>query len=286
MRYFMSLDMEGVAGLASWSETPEEQRALMTGETCATIEGVRSVDPAAIFLIADSHSRGQNLLLEKLPSDVQVVRGYPRPLYMVEGADATCDAALFVGYHAPIGTMYGSMDHTYSASAIYEVRINGQPVGETELNMVLLARFGIPLIFASGDDQYCAFSRQFFPAAIFVTTKKACGRYAQQTLMPEAARSLLREGAARAAQMLLADGRQQLAAHQIAGATQHKIFIESPATWSVCFTTTSACDVATWIPGTKRCGGREVSFTSPDPQELYRFLLSCTVAGRYDRDLR
>lgn len=66
--------------------------------------------------------------------------GYPRPLYMVEGADATCDAALFVGYHAPIGTLHGSMDHTYSSSAIYEILANGHVVGETELNMVLLAR--------------------------------------------------------------------------------------------------------------------------------------------------
>jgi len=136
--------MEGVAGLASWSETSQEQRELMTGETCAAIEGIRSVDEQAAVVIADSHSRGQNLLLGRLPQDVGVVRGYPRPLYMVEGADESCDAALFVGYHAPIGTRNGSMDHTYSSSAIYEVLANGHVVGETELNMVLLSRSGSP----------------------------------------------------------------------------------------------------------------------------------------------
>jgi D-amino peptidase len=70
----------------------------MTGEMCAAIEGVRSVDKAADIVIADSHSRGQNLILDRLSQDIQVVRGYPRPMYMVEGADESFDATLFVGY--------------------------------------------------------------------------------------------------------------------------------------------------------------------------------------------
>jgi len=285
MNYFISLDMEGVAGLASWSETSQEQRELMTSETCAVIEGVRSVDKQARILIADSHSRGQNLLLDRLPQDVQVVRGYPRPLYMVEGADESFDAALFVGYHAPIGTRNGSMDHTYSASAIYEILANGHVVGETELNMVLLSHLGIPLIFASGDDQYCEFSRRFFPHSVFVTTKWATGRYSQRTLMPEASKTLIRDGAASATRQLMTRGRTILAHEQLQGSVQHEILATSPSTWTVRFLTTSACDVAAWIPGSRRSGGRELAYTSTDPIELYRFLMSCTVAGRYDKDL-
>lgn len=285
MKYFISLDMEGVAGLASWSETSQEQRELMTRETRAAIEGIRMVDEAAAIVVADSHSRGQNLLLDELPQDIEVVRGYPRPLYMVEGADESCDAALFVGYHAPIGTLDGSMDHTYSASAIYEVLANGQVVGETELNMVLLSRLGIPLIFASGDDQYCAFSRQFFSDATFITTKWAVGRYAQRTLMPEASATLIRGGAATATRRLMAQGRLALAQQQLQGPVQHDLLASWPSTWTVRFLTTSACDVASWIPGSRRSGGRELSYTSDEPVELYRFLMSCTVAGRYDKDL-
>jgi D-amino peptidase len=285
MKYFISLDMEGIAGLASWSETSQEQRELMTGEMCAAIEGIRSVDKAAGIVIADSHSRGQNLLLDKLPQDVQVVRGYPRPLYMVEGADESFDAALFVGYHAPIGTRNGSMDHTYSSSAIYEVLANGHVVGETELNMVLLSRLGVPLVFCSGDDQYCAFSQAFFPHAVFVTTKWGTGRYSQRTLMPEASRNLIRDGAAVAVRQLIAEGRTKLAAAQTEGPLQHEVLAASPSTWTVRFLTTSACDVASWIPGSLRNGGRELSYTSDEPTELYRFLMSCTVAGRYDKDM-
>jgi D-amino peptidase len=277
--------MEGVAGLASWSETSQEQRELMTGEMCAAIEGIRSVDKEAGILVADSHSRGQNLILDKLPQDIQVVRGYPRPLYMVEGADESCDAALFVGYHTPIGTRNGSMDHTYSSSAIYEVLANGHVVGETELNMVLLSRLGIPLVFCSGDDQYCTFSQAFFPNSVFVTTKWGTGRYSQRTLMPEASRKLIRNGAAAAVHKLIAEGRTKLAAAQTEGTLQHDVLAASPSTWTVRFLTTSACDVASWIPGSLRNGGRELSYTSDEPTELYRFLMSCTVAGRYDKDM-
>jgi D-amino peptidase len=285
MKYFMSLDMEGVAGLASWSETDQEQRELMTGEMCAAIEGIRSVDSAAAILIADSHSRGQNLILDKLPQDIQVVRGYPRPMYMVEGADTSFDAALFVGYHTPIGTKNGSMDHTYSSSAMYEVLANGHVVGETELNMVVLSRMGIPLIFCSGDDQYCAFSQAYFPGATFVTTKWGTGRYSQRTLMPEASRNLIREGAAAATRTLMAKGRASLAAAQTTGTLQQEVLTATPSTWTVRFLTTSCCDVASWIPGSQRNGGRELSYTSDDPTELYRFLMSCTVAGKYDKGL-
>jgi len=44
-------------------------------------------------------------------------------------------------------------------------------------------------------------------------------------------------------------------------------------------------DVAAWIPGSRRSGGRELSYTSDEPTELSRFLMSCLVAGKYDRDL-
>lgn len=45
------------------------------------------------------------------------------------------------------------------------------------------------------------------------------------------------------------------------------------------------CDVAAWIPGTRRSGGRELSYITNEPTKLYRFLMSCTVAERYGRDL-
>jgi len=76
-----------------------------------------------------------------------------------------------------------------------------------------------------------------------------------------------------------------LADEQLQGTLQHEVLATSPSTWTVCFLTTSACDVAAWIPGSRRSGGRELSYTSDEPTELSRFLMSCLVAGKYDRDL-
>jgi D-aminopeptidase len=103
--------------------------------------------------------------------------------------------------------------------------------------------------------------------------------------MPEASKTLIRDGAASATRQLMARGRTTLADGQLQGTVQHEILVTSPSTWTVHFLTTSACDVAAWIPGSRRSGGRELSYTSADPIELYRFLMSCTVAGKYDKDL-
>jgi D-aminopeptidase len=103
--------------------------------------------------------------------------------------------------------------------------------------------------------------------------------------MPEASRNLIRDGAAVAACRLVVEGRTKLAAAQIEGTLQREVLAALPPTWTVRFLTTSACDVASWIPGSRRNGGRELAYTSDEPVELCRFLMSCTVAGRYDKDL-
>ena len=48
---------------------------------CHAIEGARAAG-ASEFIVADSHGNAQNLLLDQLPADVRVVRGFPRPLSM------------------------------------------------------------------------------------------------------------------------------------------------------------------------------------------------------------
>ena len=71
----------------------------MTNEVLAAIEGARAAG-ATEFLVSDSHGNGENLLIERFPKDVQIVRSWPRPLAMMQGIDASFDAILFVGYHS------------------------------------------------------------------------------------------------------------------------------------------------------------------------------------------
>src|SRR5881398_2650775 len=103
-KIFISVDMEGITGVVEPAQLGPEgfeyQRARewMTGEVNAAIAGARDTGPAEI-VVCDSHGNGQSVLIDKLPDDVRVVRGFPRPLEMMQGIDESFSAALFIGYH-------------------------------------------------------------------------------------------------------------------------------------------------------------------------------------------
>ena len=61
-------------------------REFMTREVNAAIEAAFEAGATEI-LVSDSHGNGQNLLIEKLPENIQVVRSWPRPLMMMQGID-------------------------------------------------------------------------------------------------------------------------------------------------------------------------------------------------------
>src|SRR3954453_10089255 len=104
-RVFISVDMEGIAGVVQPAQLGPEgfeygrAREWMTGEINAAIAGIRDAGPADI-VVADSHGNGQSLLIDKLPDDVRIVRGFPRPLEMMQGIDESFAATVFIGYHA------------------------------------------------------------------------------------------------------------------------------------------------------------------------------------------
>ena len=104
-KIFISVDMEGIAGVVQPAQLGPDgfeyakAREWATGEVNAAIQGARDAG-ATEFVVCDAHGNAQNLLIDQLPDDVRVVRGFPRPLEMMQGIDETFDAALFVGYHA------------------------------------------------------------------------------------------------------------------------------------------------------------------------------------------
>jgi len=156
MKYFISFDFEGLAGVSNWKETIGNARfnQLATDQLNKYIQGILNKDPKAEIVVADSHSSGENLIWEDLPEQVCLVKGYPRTFYMVEGLDAEYDAFILFGYHSPIGHE-GNMDHTYSASSFYEVKINGQIVDEAFINTLVASYYNVPLKFFYADSASC-----------------------------------------------------------------------------------------------------------------------------------
>src|ERR1700722_20958725 len=105
LKIYISADMEGVAGVVTADQLGptgfeyERFRGFMTAEVLAAIQGARDAG-ATTIVVSDSHGNGENLLIDQFPTDVTIVRSWPRPLQMMEGIDSTFAAVVFIGYHA------------------------------------------------------------------------------------------------------------------------------------------------------------------------------------------
>src|SRR5256885_6608984 len=120
-KVFISADMEGITGVVQPAQLGPEgfeygrAREWMTAEVNAAIAGIRAAGAAEI-VVCDSHGNGQSVLIDRLPDDVRIVRGFPRPLEMMQGIDETFSAAVFIGYHASEWTADAVRGHTISSA--------------------------------------------------------------------------------------------------------------------------------------------------------------------------
>jgi len=207
VRVYISVDMEGIAGVVHESQTdpaspafaPEYARfrRLMTAEANAAVEGALAAGATRV-LVNDSHWHMRNLLAEELHQAAELVSGDPKPRSMVQGIDAGFDAALFIGYHARAGTRNAILDHTY-ADRIHEVRLNGKPVGELGLNAGVAGVHGVPVALVSGDSALAAEAKDLLGDGVAtVIVKEAVSRHAAKSVAPAVACRMIREEVPRA----------------------------------------------------------------------------------------
>jgi D-amino peptidase len=262
MRVYISVDMEGIAGVVHEDQTnpldprcgPEYARfrRLMTAEANAAVQGALDAGATSV-LVNDSHWEMRNLLAEELNEAAQLISGGPKPLSMMEGVAEGHHAALFIGYHARAGTGNAILDHTY-ADRILDVRLNGRPVGEVGLNAALAGTYGVPVALVSGDSAVAAEARELLGDEIAtVVVKEAAGRHAAKNLAPAVACRLIREGAAKTLKR------------------RHAPFVVStPVTLEVEFSKSVEADMAQLCPGAVRAAGRAVRYVHDDYREVFR----------------
>ena len=101
-----------------------------------------------------SHWGDNNIDLELLDPRVDIMRGGNKHLGMVDYIEGF-DGAFFIGYHARAGGSDGVGNESNWGREIIEVRMNGNPVGEAEVNAAVAGYFGVPVIMVSGDDCFC-----------------------------------------------------------------------------------------------------------------------------------
>lgn len=200
LKIYISADMEGVVGAVTDQQLGPSGfeygrfREFMTAEVNAAIEAAFAAGATEI-LVSDSHGNGQNLLIEKLPKNVMVVRSWPRPLMMMEGIDASFDGAIFIGYHAATTNSKGVRAHTMSSANLTAVRINGVAMSEAGINAAIAGHFGVPIIMVSGDDATVAETRDLLGDVEGAEVKRAISFHSADSLHPRAAQDLIYEKA-------------------------------------------------------------------------------------------
>lgn len=272
VKVFISVDMEGITGVVTGEQLGptgfeyQRFREFMTADALAALEGARE-GGATQFVVADSHGNMQNLLLERFPPDVTVIRGGPRPASMMEGVDSSFAAVMFIGYHSATTNPRGVRAHTMSSATFAAVHLNGTPMSESGFNAALAGSYGVPVVLVSGDDAAVAEVRALTGDVEEAVVKRAIGFHAAATLTPQAGQALIR-ARARAAMQRVRDFKPV----RIAGPYQLDLTYKSylPA------------EVMALLPGIERRDAHTVRFRGQSVAETIRFL---TFAAGYRPDL-
>jgi D-amino peptidase len=180
MRFYISADIEGIAGVVSRDNLMpgrfeyEAARDWMTDAVLAACDTLRKRGADEI-VVSDSHGNGQNIRFERMPDYVRLVRSWPRPLGMMQGVElGAYDGALLIGYHAGATNPRGTLSHTVSGEFFQEIRLNGQTVSEAAISAALAGHFGVPVLMIAGDDvaieETCGFLGDIATACLKTST--------------------------------------------------------------------------------------------------------------------
>ncbi|MCA1568946.1 MAG: M55 family metallopeptidase [Chloroflexi bacterium] len=271
MRIYISVDMEGLAGVAHPLQVTfgsngsdrtdyDRSRGLMAGETNAAIDGAFE-HGAREVVVNDSHWLMRNLRAEDVRDGARLIIG-DKPLSMTQGVgeapEGSFDGAAFIGYHAGAGHPSGVIAHTYSSVAVLEIRANGVPHNEAGLNAIRLGHNGVPVILVAGDDALATEVEALLPWAERVVVKRALGSNLADSLSPGDARSAIREGMGRA----------------MARMDEMRLYeVQRPIAGEIDFRIPIMADYACVLPGAERVGPRTVGFSAKDGEAWYRTCL-------------
>ena len=260
-KVFISVDMEGIAGLVNVDEASRTGsdfgyfRRLMSLEANAAVLGAFDAGASEV-VVRDSHGSARNILPDLLDPRARLIRDWSGgPKGMMEGIDDSFDAVVFVGYHAGAGTADAILDHT-STGNVVDFAINGRSLPEAGYNALIAAKYGVPVVFVAGDQAVCDQVKELLGDLPSVATKRGIGE-AAESLHPEAAQARIREGVAQA----------------VRARGSFKPFAMSPPYTLVLRLETEASVYAgSFFPGARRTGPWELTFTSDDIlQVMYAF---------------
>ena len=273
LKIFISADMEGVVGAVTAEQLRpggfeyERFRGFMTAEVNAAIEAARGAGATEI-VVADSHGNGQNLLIERLPDDVTLVRSWPREFRMMGGIDDSFDGVIFLGYHAGTSNMEGVRAHTFSSANITGLKLNGIEMSEGSMNAAIAGHLGVPVIMVSGDDVAVAEVQAVIGDVEGAVVKRAMGFHSAESLTPEAAYEIIRTSTAAAISRI---------------EDFEPYVLDTPIVMELSLKHYQPVELLGYLSNVERIDSHTIRYTGEDIREVSDFLLFVT---RYRIDLQ
>lgn len=269
MKLFISVDMEGISGVTDWDDVDKGTsdydyfRTLMTDDVNAAIEGALEAGVTEV-VVNDSHDTMRNLIVDRLHPKAEVIRGFVKPLLMMEGIDESFDMAFFIGYHCMAGTDQAILNHTLNNKAVQRITINGREIGEAGINAAIAGAFGVPVVLVTGDSQTATEVSREIEGVHTVAVKKAIGMFTARCLHPAVSQQMIREKAIEAVR-----NRQQV--KPVKALDHYEIDME--------FKYTSSAHLVSFLPGMTLVGGRTIRFHTDDIRKAMPVLLAILLLG-------
>ena len=267
MKLYISLDMEGMAGICQPIQQAEDRAAFRDAlhmQLSWVIEGIQKSERNAEItdiVISDSHGEGTNLVYAQvgaMDSRISLVAGSPRRTFMMAGLDSTFDACFFVGYHAGPGHKLANMDHAFSGKVVDTLRVNGTVMNESTVNAALAGDYGVPVALVIGDSglREELVDEVRMPWVEYVETKRSLSNCAAVFRPMDAIR----------ADTVAAVGRVLSRVTDLAALPRYTV--AHPCELSIRFRRTIMADEVAQVPGTTRVDGLTVSIPCRDMPEL------------------
>ena len=271
LKVYISVDMEGVAGVVSTEHVRETgndynlARMWATQEVNAAIEGALEAG-ATTIVVNDSHGNMRNIIAHEVNPAARLISGTSKPLGMMQGLDESFHAVILIGYHGRAGSIDGVLDHTYSGASVHALKVNGIEIGEAELNALIAGQMGVPIVLVAGDRAACEQAKKLLHKnLVTIEVKEGIGRFAANSLVPQAAQKKIKEGVRKAL-----ENRQSIKPYKLDG----------PFTFDVDFLYSNQAAAAELIPGVNRTGPRSVKYTQPDFIEGFKLFTALVLVAR------
>ncbi len=262
MKIWICTDMEGISGIDHWDQCydPDDRspvyyhgRQQLTWDTNAAIAGCFDAGADEVFVL-DGHGRNGNKgFLPGLDPRCKRVHASCFEPVIWEKLGAGIDGIAVIGQHAMAGTENGFLDHTQSPKEMCRLTVNGVDRGEPCQVAFYGADYGVPYIYASGDEAFCTETHRLYPHVITTPTKKGTGWATCELYPTDVVRRNIRADIARAAK----------------GAKNAPIVKPTyPARVEIEFAYSALADVYRGVPSIERVNARTIAWTINHGWEL------------------